>query len=47
MTTQGLSSIGGSGEPFQIKVKGKGSQRSERWTMHRVVNEETDVGTWG
>lgn len=26
VTTQGLSSIGGGGEPFQIRVKGKGSQ---------------------
>lgn len=26
VTTQGLSSVGGGGEPFQIRVKGKGSQ---------------------
>lgn len=48
VTTQGLSSIGGSGEPFQIKVKGKGSQRRrEVDDAQSSPMKETDVGTWG
>lgn len=47
VTTQGLSSLGGGGEPFQIKVKGKGSQRrQEADDAQSGPTKETDVGTW-